>query len=156
MTGLSAERTSWAGFEPVVESTRPVLREYLRALGISGEQLLNSLATECLNVARRRVGPGSREELLRRAIEEAQRRLDAALARSLGLSPTRDVHQIAGARAALLIYGKQPSSDFLFDRDAVDPDVITGLKAVSPMPVPPEVPRPMVPQKLEFLFFKSS
>lgn len=149
-------KTSWSEHEPIVESVRRSLHDYLRVLGLRGEPLLNAFATECLQVARRRVGPGSGDELLRRAIEEAQRRFDTALAHRLGFSMTRDQHQIAGARAALLMCRPCPSSDFLFESGEADPALLARLKACAPVATPPEVPRPMAPQKLEFFLFRSS
>lgn len=153
---VATAKSSWCQYEPVIDSVRGELHDYLEALGIRGDALLQSLAMECLQVARNRVGPGSRDELLRRAIEEAQRRFDSAIARLLGLSVTRDQHLVAGMRAALLLCGPAASSDFLFEPGEADVEVIVKLKACAPVATPPEVPRPMVPQKLEFVFFKSS
>jgi hypothetical protein len=153
---VATARTSWSEHEPVIESVRSELCDYLRALGIRGEPLLSKFATECLQVARRRVGPGSGDELLRRAIEEAQRRFDAAIAHLLGLSVTRDQHQVAGARAALLMCGLASSSELLFEPGEADPDLIARLKNCAPVATPAEALRPMVPQKLEFFLFRSS
>lgn len=156
MKAGSAERITWTGHEAVLESARASLLDYLRDLGMRDPALVNALALECLNHARRRVGPGLRDELLRRAIEEVQRRMDVAVARWLGLNASRDAHTIAGARAALLMCRKVPSTDFLFDHPEPDPEFVSRLKAVLPMATPPESPRAMAPQKLDFFLFKSA
>ncbi len=156
MKAATAAKMAWTGHEADLQSTRIVLLEYLRRLGVKEPALLDALATECLSHARRRVAPGLNDELLRRAIEEAQRRMDAALARVLDFNATRDLHALAGARAALLMCGEAPSTDFLFEKQEPDSERLSRLKAKLPVATPPETPRAMAPQKLEFLFFKSS
>lgn len=156
MNASHAEKWTWTGHEAVLESTRQALLDYLRDLHVKDAVLLNSLAADCLSHARRRVAPGFSGELLRRAIEEAQRRVDSALARLLGLSATRDLHALAGARAALLLCAKDASTDFLFDQGTPDTDRLSRLKALLPKATPAESPRAMVPQKFDFFLFKSS
>lgn len=137
-------------------SVRSRLTDYLQRLGVGSPQLLDALASHCLSRARKRSPAGSGEELLRRAIEEAQNRMDFGLARLLGLNPTRDAHTIAGARAALLMCRRRQSTDFVFTPDEPDPERLARLQAALPVATPPESPRPMMPQKLQFRFFKSS
>lgn len=156
MKSATAAKMTSAGHEADVESTRNALADYLHRLGVSDRGLRDALVTECLKRAGSRVAPGLHDELLRRSIEEAQRRMDSALARLLGLSVTRDLHTIAGARAALLMCSKRASTDFLFDDRLHEPERAFRLKAILPMATPPESPRTMAPQKLEFFLFKSA
>lgn len=152
----SAERIAWTGHEAVMESVRQGLLDYLRDLGMRDADALDAVALECLHQARKRVGPGLRDELLRRSIEEAQRRMDVAIAHWLGLNTARNAHAIAGARAALLMCSRGASTDFLFNHNEPDPDLVSRLRAVLPAATPPESPRAMAPQKLEFFLFKSA
>ncbi|MBP1148249.1 MULTISPECIES: hypothetical protein [Methylocaldum] len=129
---------------------------YLQSLGLSRQDLIENLADDCLNRARRRVGRGAGDELLKRAIEEAQRRFDHALARAMRLSPSKDPHPIAAARAALLLTGCPSASDALFGNP--DPPSETGemLREILPRPTPPEDSVPMAEQPLRFWLFKST
>ncbi len=156
MKAGSAGRIGWTGHEATMEATHASLLDYLRDLGMRDSALMHSVALQCLNQARKRVGPGLRDELLRRAIEEVQRRMDVAIARWLELSSARDAHTVAGARAALLMCRRGSSTDFLFDHAEPDPDWVSRLKAILPAATPPESPRAMAPQRLEFFLFKSA
>ena len=132
------------------------LVDYLRNLGVNDPSLVQSLAADCLSRARNRVSTGSVDDLLRRAIEEAQRHMDASVAKLLGLSPTRDAHKIAEARAALLFRATGQSTDFLFGAPDTEQARVPRLKASLPVPTPPEAPIAMPVQKIDFLFFKST
>ena len=128
---------------------------YWRRLGLSDPALIDSLTEECLHRARRRMGRGSDEELLMRALEEAQRRFDHALARALHLPPSGDVHAIAAARAALLLESGGFCSDSLFRSGEPAPDVQSKLQAILPRSTPPEAHLPMSEAPLSFWLFKS-
>lgn len=130
--------------------------DYLRSLGLSRQDLVEGLAEDCLNRARRRVGRGAAEELLKRAIEEAQRRFDHALARAMRLSPSKDPHPVAAARAALLLTGCPSASDALFGNPDSPSDAGEMLKDILPRATPPESPAPMAEQPLRFWLFKST
>jgi|GEM_PF-557244 len=146
--------------EPVPQSWSPGIKErvvaYLQNLGLSRQDLIENLADDCLNRARRRVGRGAGDELLKRAVEEAQRRFDHALARAMRLSPSKDPHPIAAARAALLLMSSPSVDDALFGNP--DPSSETGemLREILPRPTPPEDPVPMAEQPLRFWLFKST
>jgi len=134
------------------------LWDYLERLGVRDETLRESLARECLVQARRAMGDGAEEQLVARALEEVQRRLDRALAKGLGLNPIRDAARIAGLRAALLMCTHGISADFLFHGLEAEggTDQIARLVACLPRATPPEAQLAMPPQALEFLFFKSA
>jgi len=129
---------------------------YLRSLGLSRPDLIESLAEDCLNRARRRVGRGAGDELLKHAVEEALRRFDHALARAMRLSPSKDPHPIAAARAALLLTGNPSAGDALFGNPEPPPETGEMLREILPRPTPPEAPVPMTEQPLKFWLFKST
>lgn len=156
MKTMHAERAAGTGVPAIPDGIRERLIDYLHRLGVQDPELSQSLAAHCLSHAKRRVGAGMNDELLRRAIEEAQHCMDAGLARLLGLSVTRDAHTIAGARTALLMCMQDGSTDFVFSHTEPEHHRLSRLKAALPRPVPPESPRAMLPQKLDFFFFKSS
>ncbi|HYE35060.1 hypothetical protein [Methylocaldum sp.] len=129
---------------------------YLRSLGLSQQSLVDELADDCLNRAQRRVGRGAGDELLRRAVEEAQRRFDHALARTMRLSPSKDTHPIAAARAALLLTGSPLAGDALFGNPDQSPESGEMLREILPRPTPPEDHISMAEQPLRFWLFKST
>jgi hypothetical protein len=129
---------------------------YLQSLGLSRQDLIEDLADDCLNRARRRVGRGAGDELLKRAIEEAQRRFDHALARAMRLSPSKDPHPIAAARAAMLLSNGPSAGDTLFGNPEPPSETGEMLKEILPRPTPPEDPVPMAEQPLRFWLFKST
>jgi uncharacterized heparinase superfamily protein len=72
---MASESTAHAASE-----VGEVVKSYLRRLRFRDAALIDRLAAECVERARRRVARHDSAELSRRAIEEAQRRLDQALA----------------------------------------------------------------------------
>lgn len=137
-------------------SVREPVMAYWRSLGLSDPALIESLADDCLNRARRRVGRGSEEEFLRRALEEVQRRFDHALGRALRLPPSRDAQPIAAARAAFLLDSERFGGDSLFRTGDSVPDLNARLQEVLPRATPPEAPLPMSETPLRFWLFKST
>lgn len=135
---------------------RQRLLVYLGQLGLREPSLVATLADECVQRAKRRTAPGAEDELMRRALEEAQRRFDHAVARVADLVAGKDFHTIAAARAAFL-WGcaGDLSSDDLF-RPHVDIKEFAGrLRPVLPQPVPPESNLQMPDQHITFLFSRS-
>jgi hypothetical protein len=142
--------------EPCSASVKAQVMDYWRGLGLSDPALIESLAGDCLNRARRRVGRGSEEEFLRRALEEAQRRFDHALGRALRLPPSRDAQPVAAARAAFLLNKERFGGDSLFRMDDPAPDLGARLQEALPRATPPEAPLSMSETPLRFWLFKST
>ena len=129
---------------------------YLAQLGVSEPLLQQTLASECLQRARRRAAPGSEEELLRRSLEEAQRRFDHAAARALNLTGTKDFHQVVGARAAVLLGCiADIGGNHLFQADDHQPEISLAVRAALPLPTPPESHLAMPVQPISFFFSRS-
>ncbi len=128
---------------------------YWRTLGLTDEVLIASLSADCLSRARRLVGRPVPAELLRRAIEEAQRRFDHALATAIGLPPSNDPHPLAAARAALLLTPDR-AADRLFRHDETTRELKEQIMPHLPQSTPPEAPVSMVPVTLRFWLFKST
>lgn len=141
--------------EPAAKSVEEQIQSYLCRLHFQDPEFIARLASDCLQHARRRVGRDDPGEWLRRALEEAQRRLDQALARALGLNLTREPAAVAGARAALLLGKAGIRADELFLAQPVDPATLATLEGARPLATPPEAPAAMPTQKLSFVFFKS-
>ena len=125
---------------------------YLRKLGLGDEALIRRLAAECLQSARRRVAPGSESELLRRSLEEAQRRFNQALGSRLGItgSTTDDERSLAAARAATLLRTRPSPTDALFDGKADGCEWLDEIKQTLPVSTPPESPLDMHECSLRF------
>lgn len=156
MTAQAATSHQAVEREDIDRKARERLLVYLGRLGLSDPELIETLVSECLDRAGKPFGTrGSDEEVLRRGIDEAQALFDARLGKALDLNPSRDQNRIAGARAALLLCGGQPT-DFLFRRTPDENPHPPSWAARLPDPVPPEAPVAMPVQKLEFVFFKSS
>lgn len=140
----------------LAEQVKQGVVAYWRELGVNDPALIERLAEECLQRAGRRVGQKVvDEELLRRALEEAQRRFDHALGRALRLPPSADPQPIAAARAAFLLNKDKVSADSLFEGET-PPDLVTQLQAVLPQSTPPEAPQTMDETPLRFWLFKST
>lgn len=129
---------------------------YWRHLGLTDPGLVERLGDECLHRAQRRVVKGADEELLRRALEEAQRRFDHALARAAHLPPSNDHHPVAAARAAFLMAADRFSADALFDSTDPPPDFGPSLQEFLPHSTPPEARLVMPETPLRFWLFKST
>ncbi len=149
---LKEEAPASTGF-PIQVKAR--VAAYWRRLGLSDPALIEHLADECLFRARKRMGRGSDVELLMRALEEAQRRFDHALARALHLPPG-DAHTIAAARAAVLLGGEWFHGDNLFRAGDPSPEFQGQLQAILPRSTPPEAHLAMAETPLDFWLFKST
>ena len=140
-------------FPPDVEAQ---VIAYLRKLGLRDQDLISHLGEACLHRASRRAAPGAHHELLRRALEEAQRRFDHALALSLSLQGTKNQHALAAARAALLLGNTALESEkFLHAQGDMRGEAGSLLQA-TPQATPPESRLPMHEQEFSFFFTRSS
>lgn len=139
---------------PVQSGLEDQLAAYWRAHGLRDEVLIQGLSRDCLHRARRLVVRVDDQALLRRAIEEAQRRFDHALASAMGLAPSNDPHPLAAARAALLLSGED--AGVLFRHDESTRALPLRVNPKLPCPTPPEAPLSMQPVPMDFWFFKSS
>lgn len=140
--------------DPIPPQIRQQVAAYWRDLGIAAPELAQSLADECLARAGRRVAPKANEELLRRALEEAQRRFDAALGRALSL-PAGQPHALSAARAAFLLTRDGLAADGLFQSGETAAEVGSRIRAVLPHPTPPESALTMTEAPLRFWLFRS-
>jgi hypothetical protein len=129
---------------------------YLSRLGLSDREHREQLAHDCLNRARRRIGRGSEEELVRRALEEVQRRFDHGLARALRLPPSKDGGGVAAARAAFLMAEDRFSADSLLQSAEPPAEIGEALQRIAPHPTPPEANLAMAEQPMRFWLFKST
>ena len=134
---------------------REQIGHYWKMLGLTNEDLIASLTGDCLSRAKRLAGRASQAELLRRALEEAQRRFDHALASAIGMPPSNDPHPLAAARAALLLT-PDLSADCLFAHDDSTRELKDRLLACLPRSTPEESPLPMTPVSFRFWLFKST
>jgi hypothetical protein len=151
VSAVAAAESAGHGTSEIEET----VKAYLRRLRFRDSVLIERLAAECVELARRRVAGHDPAELARRAVEEAQRRLDQALARALGVDASREPSLIAGARAALLLGDAGISADELYLNFAVNPELASRLQRHFPLAQPPEAPVAMPAQKLRFFLFKS-
>lgn len=131
------------------------IAEYWESLGLTDAALIASLAEDCLAKAKRLVGRGSSPHLLRRALEEAQRRFDHALAAAIGLPPSNDPQPLAAARAALLL-SKELTPDCLFAHNEATRQLRERLAHALPQPTPPEARVTMTPAPISFWLFTST
>ena len=131
------------------------IADYWRELGLTHEPLITSLSEDCLSRARRLVGRVSLPELLRRSLEEAQRRFDHALAAAIGMPPSNDPYPLAAARAAMLL-NPGCSADSLFTHDEETRKLKEYLERNLPQSTPEESVLPMTPVPFRFWLFKST
>lgn len=137
-----------------VESIRAGVVAYLQRLGLVDPELIEVLAEDCLQRARRKIAPDApREDFFRRALEEVQRRYDFAVAQAFNLS-SKEFHLAAALRAALLLNGEP--SDFLFRPGDDQAERIARLQAALPMATPPEARLEMKEQPISFFFSSST
>ena len=140
--------------DEVSATVRARVSAYWRRLGLKDPVLIDGLSHDCLQRARRLVVKDDLDALLRRAIEEAQRRFDHALASAMELPPSNDPQPLATARAALLLSGE--GAETLFRHDESTRQLKERLSARLPMPIPPEAPRTMRPVAIDFWLFDSA
>jgi hypothetical protein len=129
---------------------------YWQRLGLTDAELIERLVDECLSRARRVIVHGSEDELLRRSLEEVQRRLDHALAQSLDLPPSQDTRPLAALRAAFLLSGQRSSADALFRPGPPARPLGEAIRHALPQPTPPEAPLSMTEAPLRFWLFRSA
>jgi len=151
----NAATASAAGGDIELLQLRERLTAYLNVLGIKDAAKSDVIAADALTRARRKVAPGLKEELFRRALEDIQRNLDLALTRALGLGLTSDARAVSGARAAVLMGQGIPADSLLNPavQQAID---IESLRSVLPQATPPESALSMQEQPLSFFFGASS
>lgn len=129
---------------------------YFRHLGYRDAAQIDTLVGECLQKARRKVAHGSRDELIRRALEEAQRRFESTIASVLALNGSKDMRSVAAASAALLLGGVE-GLDITGLLQSEDPsEWLQRLRAALPRPVPPEAHLSMHEQPIRFFFSRST
>ena len=131
------------------------IADYWRRLGLTNQDLIDSLTHDSLSRARRLVARATEAVLLRRALEEAQRRFDHALASAMGMPPSNDPHPLAAARAALLLT-PDLTADCLFAHDDSTRQLRDRLQGLLPRSTPEESPMEMTPVSLRFWLFKST
>ena len=89
MTATIAEDLA-TGLKPThgaAEANKKSVTTYLKQLGLKAPTLLETLSEELMHRAKRRVAPDAPdEEVLRLALDEAQRRFDNAIMQTLNLS----------------------------------------------------------------------
>ena len=128
---------------------------YLGRLGLTDVALMRQVAEECLERARRRAAPGSESELLRRSLEEAQRRFNHALGTALDIRQGHDERSLAAARAAFLLRSDALPADELFRSPDGPHDWAEALSRALPQSTPPEAPLEMHQHPLRFWLFRS-
>lgn len=143
------------GGNPSTARLTAQIEAYWRQLGLTDPVLIESLAHDCVHRARRLVGRPDEAELLRRALEDAQRRFDHALANAMGMPPSNDPQPLAAARAALLL-SPEWSGDTLFRHDETTRQLAERLRPALPVSVPPESHLQMKTMPLDFWLFKST
>lgn len=153
---LSSAPGESVSLSPVLSaSILDTLVSYLRRLGLTDAALIQQVAEDCLERARRRAAPGSESELLRRALEEAQRRFNQALSAALDIKPAEGERHLAAARAAFLLRSQPLPADDLF-RSPTDPhDWTVALAKAMPHNTPPESPLEMHDRPMRFWLFRS-
>ena len=129
---------------------------YWHSLGLVDHKLVQTMTDECIAQARKRVGRDAPDELLRRSLEEAQRRLDHALGRALGLAPSRDPQPLTAARAAFLLTKDGAAADALFRDVESATEFCRPLRGILPRATPPEAHLNMPQTPLDFWLFRST
>lgn len=134
--------------EPESERLKRAVEAYLKRLRFQDPALIAQLASECLDRASRH-GRWDLEGVLWRALEEAQHRLDRALAQAMGVRLPEDAAAVSAVKAALLLTQEPVCADDLV-RLPERPDWLAKLQARRPQATPPEAPGVMPAQDLEF------
>ncbi len=138
------------------EAIKEQVSAYLRTLGLRDPALIKAVTGACLQRASRRAAPGAHHELLRRALEEAQRRFDGALGQALNLQGSKSPHALAAARAVLLLEDTEVDADALMRGQQDLSGVTSSICSRLPQATPPESRLPMHEQPLSFFFSRSS
>ncbi|QBQ55710.1 hypothetical protein [Nitrosococcus wardiae] len=125
---------------------------YLQHLGFQDGRCLRIFARECVQRAMRRTRRTlTSPTLYQQALKEVWKCLDGALSRHLGSGLYLNHHEIARARAALLLGQAPLSLEELFGQENVSPQMGMGnsLKDRLPQATPPEAPLAMPEQSFE-------
>lgn len=136
----------------LLQDAEHAVNKHLLHLGFSAAAI-DAMMPQCLIKARKRVGrsPSAVEEIQRRAVEDVQRRIDRSLGHCLGFHAD-DLTNLARARAALLLVGKDFPKDNLLTGLPIPPEAASVLAAHLPVPIPAESPLSMAPQTFRFIF----
>jgi hypothetical protein len=118
-------------------------------LGVRDDELLHGMTDYCLYRARRRVAHSGHEELPRRAVEEAMRKVDKAIAQAFGAGHASP-RELARIRVALELGGVDFPLETLLRGGEIPPGARDALFAALPRAVPPEAPQPLAEQRFEF------
>jgi AcrR family transcriptional regulator len=135
--------------DPEREKLKEFVADYLRQLRFSDPEVIETLALECLEWAAKRSSPDL-QGILRRALEQAHRLLDRALAQALKLHLPEEAAAVSAAKAALLLACEPICADDLIKPSPAQEALALRLKAHLPLATPPEVPGAMPHQDLEF------
>lgn len=138
--------------DPLIQAENAARRSvisYLTRIGLKDEDLVRGITDHCLYRARRRVGHSWHEELPRRAIEEAMRKVDMAIAHAFGDSYA-DSRNLARIRVALELGRVAFPLEALLRGGEIPPDARDALLSVLPLATPPEAPQPLAAQRFEF------
>lgn len=140
--------------QATLQRVRQRLSTYLQQLGVTDAGLVARLMEESMQRAERRSAPGATDELMRRALEEIQHRIDAAVAKVYGLNPVKDAHRVAAARALSLRSNAARLRLETLLRHALSeaPLEIPALPAATP----PEARLTMHPEPIAFFFGPST
>ncbi|HLF95790.1 MAG TPA: hypothetical protein VI457_01480 [Methylococcaceae bacterium] len=122
---------------------------YLTRLGVKDDELVQGITDYCLYRARRRVAHSGHEELPRRAIEEAMRKVDKAIAHAFGAGYA-DPRNLARIRVALELGSVAFPLETVLRGSEISPDSREALLSVLPQATPPEAPQPLAEQRFEF------
>jgi len=139
-----------AGHDPAaLHQVRSRLQAYLGKLGVTAEDIAAPLLDESMRRAERRSAPGDADELLRRALEELQRRIDSAVAKALDLNTVTDTNRIAAARARALLSRSPRQQLQSLLKSATGP---SAAAPALPFATPPEERLSMHPEPIAFFF----
>jgi len=131
------------GSIPHLEELNQHVAEHLYSLGVRDCALSERLARECVVEACRCPGGSDKSQLRRRSIDEAQRRIDQALARLCADERSKGV-PIEQLRAALhLDEFETLSVDEIVEAVCLRPEMFERLESILRRPTPPEAPLAM-------------
>lgn len=131
------------------DAARKKVTAYLMRLGLRDDDLIQGIVDYCLYRARRRVAHSGHEELPRRAIEEAMRKVDKAIAHAFG-ADYADPRNLARIRVALEVGRVDFPLETLLRGGEILPESRDALLSVLPQATPQEAPQPLVEQRFEF------
>lgn len=128
---------------------------YLAEMGMTDSEVIEQFVREIVSAAKRKISvEATSDEFLRRAFEEALRRLDLSIKTAFDLS-ANDKRQIAHFRAETILSKNIRLEDMLFSRDLTEEDICVSRESKIVghiMSTPPEVPMAMPEQHISFIF----